>query len=66
MRENFTQNFRTLTHFEILFCPQEVDQLAGTTPHEAEVISSNPPLPPLVWTCQKKKKNPLNLKKLSI
>jgi len=27
----------------------------GTTPHETEVTSSNPPLL-LVWTCKKKKK----------
>jgi hypothetical protein len=29
-------------------CPQEVVQSAGTTPHEAEVTSSNPPSPSYV------------------
>jgi hypothetical protein len=37
-------------------CPQEVAQWLGTKPHEAKVTSSNPPFPPLVWTCQKKEK----------
>jgi hypothetical protein len=32
----------------IVICPQEVAQSAGTTPHEAEVISSNPPPPSCV------------------
>jgi pentatricopeptide repeat protein len=34
---------------------KEVVQSVGTTPREANVTTSNPP-PPLVWTCQKKKK----------
>jgi hypothetical protein len=29
----------------IVICPQEVAQLVRTTPHETEVISSNPPSP---------------------
>jgi hypothetical protein len=35
--------------------PQEIAQSVRTTPNETEITSSNLP-PPLVWTCQKKKK----------
>jgi hypothetical protein len=36
--------------------PQEVSQLVGTTPNEAEITGSNPS-PPFVRICQKKKKH---------
>jgi hypothetical protein len=41
-----------------MFCPQEVAQLVGTTPHEVEVTSSNPLSPSYVDMSKKKKKNP--------
>jgi hypothetical protein len=39
-----------------LSSPQEVTQSAGTTPHEAEITSSNPPSPLLCGHVKKKKK----------
>jgi hypothetical protein len=42
-------------------CPQEVAQSAGTTPNEAEVISSNPSPSSCVDMSKKKKKKKILL-----
>jgi hypothetical protein len=49
-----------------MWCPQEVTQSAGTMPHEAEVISSNPPSPLLCGHVKKKKKTWLMLSQLKM
>jgi hypothetical protein len=47
--------------------PQEVTQSAGTTPHEAEVTSSNHPSPSCVDMSKKKKKhNQRNIENISM
>jgi hypothetical protein len=48
-RENYPHNYKTI------ICPQEVAQSAGTTPHEAEVTSSNLPPPSCVDMSKNKK-----------